>query len=228
VPPVPAHRRATAQQAKLDSSGGAVPPPGDPSSRIDVSHLAALSAVPDAALTARFDAALSARFAAAVQQNDRSSAPRAASAPAPPPPSPHAGRPQHALPGYGGSLFAAPPGSCSTAPAPPPPSPHAGRPQHALPGYGGSLFAAPPGSCSTAPAAAQQPANVGLSPTCLIDSLSVEEFVNLRTSRERELASSRELVDFTSAPSLESTLLEDAGRLNLSNFHGLAGLLDAL
>ena len=90
---------------------------------------------------------------------------------------------------------------------------------------------AQPGSCgTTAPAAAQQPAaNVGLSPTCLIDSLSVEEFVNLRTSRERELASSRELVDLTSAPpSLETTLLEDAGRLNLSNFNGLAGLLDAL
>ena len=199
VPPVPAHRRAAAQQTKPESGGGGALGgalgglPGDLAPRIDVSHLAALSAVPDAALTARFDAALSARFAAAVQQNDRSSAARAAPAPAPPPPSPHAGRPQHALPGYGGSLFAAPPGSCGTAPAP-----------------------------------AEQPANVGLSPTCLIDSLSVEEFVNLRTSRERELASSRELVDLTSAPSLESTLLEDAGRLNLSNFHGLAGLLDAL
>ena len=191
VPPVPTQRRAAAQPTKPDS---ATQLPGDLAPRIDVSNLAALSAVPDAALSARFDAALSARFAAAVQNNERPSAPRAAPAPAPPPPSPHAARPQ--LPGYGGSLFAAPPGSCGT----------------------------------TAPAAAQQPAaNVGLSPTCLIDSLSVEEFVNLRTSRERELASSRELVDLTSAPpSLETTLLEDAGRLNLSNFNGLAGLLDAL
>lgn len=187
VPPVPAHRRAAALQTKPESGGGGALGglPGDLAGRIDVSNLAALSAVPDAALSARFDA----RLAAAVQQNDRSSAP---------------------------------------APAPPPPSPHAARPQHALPGYGGSLFAAPPGSCGTAPAAAQ-PANVGLSPTCLIDSLSVEEIVSLRTSRERELANSRELVDFTSAPpSLETALLEDAGRLNLSNFNGLAGLLDAL
>ena len=78
---------------------------------------------------------------------------------------------------------------------------------------------------------AQQPASTtpaAISPTWLLDSLTVEEFLSLRSSREREL-SSRELVDLTGgANSSDSTLLEDAGRLNLSSFNGLAGLLDAL
>ena len=40
---------------------------------------------------------------------------------------------------------------------------------------------------------------------------------------------SRELVDIAcGANSLDSTLLEDASRLNLTGFNGLAGLLDAL
>ena len=129
--------------------------------------------------------------------------------------------------------------------AAPPPSPHAARSPYALPAYGASgaspfaapPFAAPPGGCGAAS-----------SPSCLLDSLTVEEFVSLRSSREREFSSrefsSRELVDLTCEPtpwtgasepnpwtganSLDSTLLEDAGRLNLSSFTGLAGLLDAL
>ena len=88
-----------------------------------------------------------------------------------------------------------------------------------------SILAAPPA------AAAQQAANLttpGISPTWLLDSLTVEEFVSLRSSREREL-NSRELVDIAcGANSLDSTLLEDASRLNLTGFNGLAGLLDAL
>jgi hypothetical protein len=158
VPPVPAHRRAaaqqaTAQQVKLDSSSSssssAVGLRGDPSPRIDVSHLAALSAVPDAAL--------SAQLAAAARQREQVNAASSGARPG---------------------------------------------------GYG-----------STAP---------HISPTWLLDSLTVEEFVSLRNSREREL-SSRELTDFTcGANSLDSTLLEDAGRLNLSSFNGLASLLDAL
>ena len=60
------------------------------------------------------------------------------------------------------------------------------------------------------------------------DRVTVEEFVSLRSSREREL-NSRELVDIAcGANSLDSTLLEDASRLNLTGFNGLAGLLDAL
>jgi hypothetical protein len=141
VPPVPAHRRAAAQQA----AGSAA----DLSPRINVSHLAALSAVPDAAL--------SAQLAAAARQREQVNAASSGARPG---------------------------------------------------GYG-----------STAP---------HISPTWLLDSLTVEEFVSLRNSREREL-SSRELTDFTcGANSLDSTLLEDAGRLNLSSFNGLASLLDAL
>ena len=225
VPPVPAHRRAaaqqaTAQQVKLDSSSSssssAVGLRGDPSPRIDVSHLAALSAVPDAAL--------SARFAAAVLQHEQANAARAGAPRAAP-------SERDAPPNHDAALFA---------PAAPPPSPHAARSPYALPAYGASgaspfaapPFAAPPGGCGAAS-----------SPSCLLDSLTVEEFVSLRSSREREF-SSRELVDLTCEPtpwtgasepnpwtganSLDSTLLEDAGRLNLSSFTGLAGLLDAL
>lgn len=192
VPPVPAHRRATAQQAKLDSSGGAVPPPGDPSSRIDVSHLAALSAVPDAALSARLAAA--ARLQREQLNAASHGAPRAALGEP-------AGRANHDA------------------------NPIALPQQPALPACGAPAMAAPPA------AAAQQAANIttpAIPATWLLDSLTVDEFVSLRSSREREL-SSRELVDFTfAANSLESTLLEDASRLNLTAFNGLAGLLDAL
>lgn len=192
VPPVPAHRRATAQQAKLDSSGGTVAPPGDPCSRLDVSHLAALSAVPDAALSARIAAA--ARLQREQLHAANPGAPRAA-------PGEPAGRANHDA-----TSIALPQ-------------------QPALPACGAPALAAP------SAAAAQQAANTttpAISPTWLLDSLTVEEFVSLRSSREREL-SSREFVDITcGANSLDSTLLEDASRLNLTAFNGLAGLLDAL
>jgi len=198
--PVPAHRRATAHQAsaqlvRLDSGSSEVGLRGDLSPRISVSHLAALSAVPDAAL--------SAQFAAAALQREQ--------------------------------INAASPGAPHAAPTEPPARPNHdvvasfAHPPHALPTSNASPFAAPPGGCGAA--AAQQPASTtpaAISPTWLLDSLTVEEFLSLRSSREREL-SSRELVDLTGgANSSDSTLLEDAGRLNLSSFNGLAGLLDAL
>ena len=184
VPPAPAHKRDRE------------------ASRIDVSHLAALSAVPDAAVSAQL-------ATAALLQREQANAARPSSCYAPLRAAPIelAARPNHDAAFFTHAALS--------------------PPQRAVSAYGASPFAAASGGGG---AAMQQPATTtpGISPTWLLDSLTVEEFVSLRSSREREL-SSRELVDFTcGATSMDSTLLEDAGRFNLSSFTGLAGLLDAL
>ena len=67
----------------------------------------------------------------------------------------------------------------------------------------------------------------------LLDSLTAEDFVSLRSASELDLSSPElelsSLAGFPCGPSsLDSTLMEDAGRLNLSSLSGLAGLLGAL
>ena len=132
--------RPTARRGAADQARQTTQLPGDLAPRIDVSNLAALSAVPDAALSARFDAALSARFAAAVQQNERSSAPRAA------PPRP---RPLPTPPPAAARLRRLSPPRRPAAAAPPRPRPRSSPPP---------MSASPPPASSTpSPSRVRQP-----------------------------------------------------------------------